>query len=128
MTIREAIKHSMQKHGVKNMELANAIGISNSHLYGFLSGRFGMKSSAIQQAATHLRIRFTFSGAEQEYDGIIEAIKAAMAHREMKSVALAEIAGVTTGTISAFLSDKYGIATDRLEEVFNQLEIRMVVD
>lgn len=118
----------MQKHGVRNKELANAIGISNSHLYGVLSGRSGMKSSTIQQAATYLRIRFTFSGSEQEYDGITEVIKAAMAHRDMKSVALAEIAGVTTGTISAFLSDKYGIATDRLDEIFKQLGIRIVAD
>lgn len=59
---------------------------------------------------------------------IREAIKEAMQFRKLKSKDLAEFIGVTKSTMSLFLNGKMNLGQDKIEALFEFLNISLLIN
>lgn len=59
---------------------------------------------------------------------IRNTIKEAMKLRKIKQKELAEIIGITKGTISAFLAGRINLGMDKIEMIFEYLKIKLTIE
>jgi DNA-binding helix-turn-helix protein len=59
---------------------------------------------------------------------IRDTIKKVMKLREIKQKELAEYIGITKGTMSAFLAGRINLGLDKVEMIFEYLDIKLVIE
>jgi DNA-binding helix-turn-helix protein len=59
---------------------------------------------------------------------IRNTIKEVMKLRKIKQKELAEFIGITKGTMSAFLAGRINLGLDKIEMIFEYLDIKLVIE
>lgn len=59
---------------------------------------------------------------------IRDTIKKVMKLRKIKQKELAEYIGITKGTMSAFLAGRINLGLDKVEMIFEYLDIKLVIE
>lgn len=68
-----------------------------------------------------------FVSYKNHFNMIREIIKTRLLEKRMKAIELSNLVGVSRSSMSLFLSGKIGVRTDKLEKMFEVLDISLTV-